>query len=89
MANLVRTIRAPQLSILELRQMLAWLMSVAGNESESLATRKNACVASLSMAELLEVGGNTNQHFGVCLSCFRDSERLCRVVRNLANEKSV
>src|SRR5208282_2958633 len=54
MAKLTSTPDTTEFSDAKIKQMLAWLASVARDESESRAKRKNVCVASLSMAELFE-----------------------------------
>jgi len=48
---------------------------VARDESESHAKRKNACVASLSMAELFELDNRNNRRINNLFIQFRDSER--------------
>jgi hypothetical protein len=66
---------SPEFSNADITQMLAWLASVARDESESHAKRKNACVASLSMAELFELDNRNNRRINNLFIQFRDSER--------------
>ena len=75
MANLTSTPDTTEFSDLEIKQMLAWLASVARDESESRAKRKNVCVASLSMAELFESDSRNNQRINSVFIQFRNSER--------------
>ena len=75
MSRLTSTI-IPEFSRAEITQMLSWLTSIARDESESRAKRKNACIASLSMAELFELGGSTNQRIGSLFVQFKNSVRL-------------
>jgi predicted lipid-binding transport protein (Tim44 family) len=75
MAKLTSTPDTTEFSDLEIKQMLAWLASVARDESESRAKRKNVCVASLSMAELFESDSRNNQRINSVFIQFRNSER--------------
>ena len=61
MAKLVSITSDPQFSNAEIKRMIEWLMSVVRNEMESAAIRKDACVATLSMAELFEMGDGTKK----------------------------
>jgi hypothetical protein len=72
MANLTSTPDTTEFSDAEIKQMLA---SVARDESESRAKRKNVCVASLSMAELFESDSRNNQRINSVFIQFRNSER--------------
>jgi len=60
MDKLVPISTSPEFSNSEIEHMLKWLACVAADESEPVAARRDACIASLSLAELFEI------HEGTC-----------------------
>jgi hypothetical protein len=87
MAKLITTANAPQFSNSEINRMLSWLTNVARDESESQTLRKNACVATLSMAELFELGSTANQRLNTLFVQLKDRERNSKVARNSTRQE--
>jgi hypothetical protein len=73
MAKLISITSTPAISNAEIKQMLSWLASIAADERESAAVRKHACAASLLMAELFDIGDDTNERLGGLFVGFKNS----------------
>jgi hypothetical protein len=81
MAKLVSITSDPQFSNAEIKRMIEWLMSVVRNELESATTRKDACVATLSMAELFEMGDGTKKRLNNLFVMCKRAESHCQAMR--------